>query len=95
MLISQRNYVNIADEDSSIDIPYKLDNGDRCKICHTITNITCINCNIGVCIDHLDIHKMEVNTKGVHSVRYTFKLVCVANEGLDLKICLKYLFKKL
>jgi hypothetical protein len=87
----------LSSKDSNIIIPHeqlKPESENRCKICHTITNITCINCNIGVCIDHWNTHKMEVHMKGI-SLRNIFKEATAVHDGLDLKTCLKYMFKKL
>jgi hypothetical protein len=86
----------LSSKDRNIVIPHeqlKPESGNRCKICHTMTNITCINCSVGVCVEHWNKHASEVHMKGI-SLRNIMKVTSVY-DALDLKTCLRYMFNKL
>lgn len=79
---------------SNLDTRFRVENENRCKICNTITTITCVNCSVGVCVEHWNIHKTQAHMKDI-SFRDILKEAYAQHDGLDLKTCLKYMFKKL
>jgi hypothetical protein len=73
---------------------FKLDEEKKGKIFDTITTVTCNNCNVTVPVIHWDKHKTEVHMKGISFFRL-LKEIDTADDGLDLKMSIRYMFKKL
>jgi hypothetical protein len=67
--------------------------GDGCEICNSNMTVTCVNCNVKICINHWDKHKAEIHMKGV-SLWDLLKEVNTAQNGLDFKTSVRYLFKR-
>jgi hypothetical protein len=63
------------------------------KISDIISTVTCLNCNVKVPITHWNKHKTEVHMKGVSFLRLLKEIESV-DDGLNLKTCIKYMFKK-
>jgi hypothetical protein len=82
------------DNNPKLNTQFRVKSENRCKICNEITRITCVNCGIGVCVEHWDIHRAQVHMKGI-SLRTVFKEATAVHDGLDFKTCLKYMFKRL
>jgi hypothetical protein len=86
--------IMLSSIDNNFSILGKQFTENRCELCNTITTITCINCSVRVCVEHWNTHVIEVHMKGI-SLRNIIKEATVVHDGLDLKTCLKYMFKKL
>jgi hypothetical protein len=89
--------IMLSSKDNNFSIlgkQFTAEDENRCELCNTITTITCINCSVGVCVEHWNTHVAEVHMKGI-SLRNIFKEATAVHDGLDLKTCLKYMFKKL
>ena len=94
-LVSRSSYSSRKDNNngSNLKKQFKPENGQ--KVCNTITTVTCINCNVRVPITQWNRHKKEVHMNGISSFRNILNGTDSVDDGLDLKICIKYMFKKL
>lgn len=93
-LVSRSSYPSRKDNNgSSLKKQFKPENGQ--KIHNTITAVTCINCNVRVPIAKWNKHKKEVHMKGISSLRNILNGIDSVDDGLDLRTCIKYIFKKL
>lgn len=94
-VISRSSYSSRKDNSNGSDSKkqFKPENGQ--KVRNTITTVTCINCNVRVPLDQWNKHKKEVHMKSISSFRNIFKGMDSVDDGLDLKTCIKYMFKKL